>query len=150
MSIFRLIMAKVFGQDPSPEPAPHPGAPDPNASSAAAAGATAAPAPIPPIDTTPVAPSAAAAAAGAPIDVEAALVGMAAKDGRNLDWRRSIVDLMKLLGLDSSLAARQTLAKELHYSGNPNDSAGMNLWLHGQVMRKLAENGGKVPSDLLP
>src|SRR5262249_40183520 len=65
-----------------------------------------------------------------------------------LDWRRSIVDLMKLLNLDSSLAARKQLAKELHYAGDMNDSASMNVWLHKQVMQKLAENGGKVPADL--
>ena len=65
-----------------------------------------------------------------------------------LDWRVSIVDLMKLLKLDSSLTARKTLAKELAYSGDMNDSAKMNVWLHKQVMTKLAENGGVVPKDL--
>ncbi|HBI67994.1 MAG TPA: DUF3597 domain-containing protein, partial [Massilia sp.] len=60
----------------------------------------------------------------------------------------SIVDLMKLLDLDSSLAARKELAAELHYTGDTSDSASMNIWLHKQVMKKLAENGGKVPSDL--
>jgi hypothetical protein len=65
-----------------------------------------------------------------------------------LDWRRSIVDLMKLLDLDSSLSARKQLAQELHHTGDSNDSAAMNIWLHKQVMRKLAENGGKVPADL--
>ena len=66
-----------------------------------------------------------------------------------LDWRKSIVDLMKLLNLDSSLSARKQLATELHFTGNENDSATMNIWLHQQVMQKLAENGGKVPDDLL-
>jgi hypothetical protein len=65
-----------------------------------------------------------------------------------LDWRRSIVDLMKLLNLDSSLAARKELAGELHYTGDTNDSATMNIWLHKQVMQKLADNGGKVPDEL--
>ena len=67
---------------------------------------------------------------------------------QELNWRESIVDLMKLLKLDSSLTARKTLATELHYSGDMGDSAKMNVWLHKQVMTKLAENGGKVPTDL--
>jgi hypothetical protein len=83
-----------------------------------------------------------------PVDVEAVLTSMANKSGQKLDWRKSIVDLMKLLGLDSSQNARKELAKELNYSGDMNDSAKMNMWLHKQVMRKLAENGGKVPDDL--
>ena len=82
------------------------------------------------------------------VDVEAVLNGLAAKNPEKLDWRRSIVDLMKLLGLDSSLAARKQLAKELNYTGDTNDSASMNIWLHKQVMKKLAENGGNVPADL--
>jgi len=82
------------------------------------------------------------------VDVAAILTGLASKHKERLDWRRSIVDLMKLLDLDSSLAARKDLAQELHYSGDTNDSATMNMWLHKQVMRKLAENGGKVPDDL--
>jgi Domain of unknown function (DUF3597) len=73
---------------------------------------------------------------------------LAAQNKEKLDWRRSIVDLMKLLKLDSSHAARKELAKELHYTGDPNDSAAMNVWLHKQVMIKLAENGGKVPDSL--
>jgi hypothetical protein len=71
-----------------------------------------------------------------------------AQNKQKLDWRHSIVDLMKLLDLDSSLSARKELAKELHYTGDTNDSAAMNIWLHKQVMRKLADNGGKVPEDL--
>ena len=82
------------------------------------------------------------------VDVEAVLTGLAAKNKERLDWRRSIVDLMKLLNLDSGLAARKELAQELHYTGDMNDSASMNIWLHKQVMQKLAENGGKVPADL--
>jgi len=65
-----------------------------------------------------------------------------------LDWRSSIVDLMKLVNLDSSLGARKQLAQELNYTGDMNDSASMNIWLHKQVMTKLAENGGKVPDEL--
>jgi HEAT repeat protein len=76
------------------------------------------------------------------------LTKLAAQNKEKLDWRRSIVDLMKLLKLDSSLSARKELAKELHYTGNPNDSASLNVWLHKQVMIKLAENGGKVPDSL--
>jgi Domain of unknown function (DUF3597) len=73
---------------------------------------------------------------------------LAAQKKEKLDWRRSIVDLMKVLDLDSSLSARKELAQELHYTGDTSDSAAMNIWLHKQVMRKLAENGGKVPDDL--
>jgi hypothetical protein len=68
--------------------------------------------------------------------------------GQQLNWRTSIVDLLKLLGLDSSLDARKRLASELHYTGNTEDSATMNVWLHREVMQKLSENGGKVPDDL--
>ena len=77
------------------------------------------------------------------------LTKFAAQNREKLDWRRSIVDLMKLLNLDSSLTARKQLAQELRYSGDMNDSASMNIWLHKQVMQKLAENGGKVPADLM-
>jgi hypothetical protein len=82
------------------------------------------------------------------VDVEAVLSGLAAKNPQKLDWKRSIVDLMKLLDLDSSLTARTELAKELNYTGDTSDSAKMNIWLHKQVMQKLAENGGKVPESL--
>ena len=82
------------------------------------------------------------------VDVEKVVSEMAAKKKEKLDWRKSIVDLMKVLDLDSSLKARQELAKELKYTGDMNDSAKMNIWLHKQVMNKLAENGGKVPADL--
>jgi hypothetical protein len=83
------------------------------------------------------------------VDVAAVLTKLAGQNKEKLDWRRSIVDLMKLLNLDSSLAARKQLAQELHYTGDQNDSASMNVWLHKQVMQKLAENGGKVPADLM-
>jgi hypothetical protein len=82
------------------------------------------------------------------VDVEKVVSDMAAQKKEKLDWRKSIVDLMKVLDLDSSLKARQELAKELKYTGDMNDSAKMNIWLHKQVMNKLAENGGKVPADL--
>ena len=88
-----------------------------------------------------------AVAAGS-VDVEQVLNGMAAKNGQTLNWRTSIVDLMKLLDLDSSLTARKQLADELHYTGDKEDSASMNVWLHKQVIKKLEENGGKVPADL--
>ncbi|WP_342105497.1 DUF3597 domain-containing protein [Methylobacterium sp. SI9] len=99
--------------------------------------------------STPSTPSAPGTAGGSePVDVEAVLTGLAEKNSQKLDWRHSIVDLMKLLGLDSGLASRKQLADELHYSGDKDDSATMNIWLHKQVMQKLAENGGKVPDDL--
>jgi hypothetical protein len=98
---------------------------------------------------TPNAPKGSAATATLErVDVAAVLTKLAAQSKEKLDWRRSIVDLMKLLNLDSSHAARKQLAKELHYAGDMNDSASMNIWLHKQVMQKLAENGGKVPADL--
>ncbi|WP_038974888.1 DUF3597 domain-containing protein, partial [Bradyrhizobium genomosp. III] len=94
----------------------------------------------------------ASAPAGAPmaaVDV-AAIVdkAVAAHKGEKLEWRTSIVDLMKALDIDSSLAARKDLAKELGYSGDMNDSASMNVWLHKQVMSKLAANGGKLPPEI--
>jgi hypothetical protein len=100
--------------------------------------------------------AAAAAMAAAPpvqalsaVDLVALMESKAAAAGQKLNWRTSIVDLMKLLNLDSSLAARKELATELGYTGDMNDSATMNIWLHKQVMKKVAENGGQVPADLL-
>lgn len=90
----------------------------------------------------------AAPAAMPQVDVEQVLTEMQKSSGQQLNWRTSIVDLLKLLGLDSSLQARKELAAELHYSGDTNDSATMNVWLQRQVMNKLAANGGKVPADL--
>jgi len=136
MSIFGTIMSKIFGH-PAATPAPEPAAASatPGASTSAATGAAA--------------PEAAApAAASAPVDVEAILTDLASHNKEKLDWRKSIVDLMKLLGLDSSLAARKELAGELGYTGDKDDSVSMNIWLHKQVMTKLAENGGKVPDEL--
>jgi hypothetical protein len=85
---------------------------------------------------------------GQAVDVEAVVGGMATKKTEKLDWKKSIVDLMKVLDLDSSLTARKQLAQELGYKGELNGSAEMNIWLHKAVMTKLAENGGKVPADL--
>ena len=82
------------------------------------------------------------------VDVEQILNGMGQSAGQTLNWRTSIVDLLKLLNLDSSLQSRKELAGELGYNGDTNDSASMNIWLHRQVMNKLAANGGKVPADL--
>ena len=82
------------------------------------------------------------------VDVAAILDDLAANNKQKLNWKTSIVDLMKLLDLDSGLSDRKELAQELNYSGDMNDSASMNIWLHKQVMNKLAENGGKVPDDL--
>jgi len=128
MSIFSTILSKIF---PSSHPAVQPAStPD------AAPAADAAPA------------SAPAAAPAETVDVEAILTALAEQNSEKLNWRTSIVDLMKLLGLDSSLGARKQLAEELDYSGDMNDSASMNIWLHKQVMIKLADNGGKVPDDL--
>ena len=85
---------------------------------------------------------------GQTVDVAAIVDKAAAATGEKLAWRTSIVDLMKALNLDSSLAARKQLANELKYSGDTNDSATMNVWLHKQIMGKLAANGGKLPSDI--
>jgi hypothetical protein len=131
MSIFGNIMSSIFGHGAKAQPAPAGTA----ASPAAGASPTAAAKPT-------VSP------AQAPVDVEAVLTQLASQNREKLDWRKSIVDLMKLLNLDSSLAARKELAHELHYTGDTNDSAAMNVWLHRQVMVKLAENGGKVPDSL--
>lgn len=91
---------------------------------------------------TPAAPS------GQTVDVAAIVDKSAAATGEKLAWRTSIVDLMKALGLDSSLSARKELATELHYTGDTNDSATMNIWLHKQIMTKLAANGGTLPADI--
>ena len=122
MSIFGSILSKIF-------PSAH--AADAPAAAPAPAGAPAAAAPPPAITV---------------VDVEALLDGM--PGASSLNWRTSIVDLMKLLGLDSSLDARKQLAAELSYGADTSDSAKMNIWLHRQVMNKLAANGGKVPADL--
>ena len=126
MSVFGSIIGKIFGGSAHTPPV-----------SAPAGGAG-----------QQQAPTGAAPGAMPEVDVEAVLITLSSKTGDSLDWRRSIVDLMKLLNLDSSLAARKELAKELKYSGDMNDSAAMNVWLHKQVMQQLAANGGKVPASL--
>lgn len=84
-----------------------------------------------------------------PFDVTGYLNDLASKSKEKLDWQVSIVDLMKLVGMDSSLSARKQLAKELNYNGDTNDSAAMNIWLHKQVMQQVAKNGGKLPDKLV-
>ncbi len=141
MSILGNIMSAIFGSHASAAPAAPSSSPAGPSAPAASKPATAQ---APP----PAAPASAAPAPAATVDVADVLTKLAAKNKEKLDWRRSIVDLMKLLNLDSSLAARQELATELHYTGNKNNLAAMNVWLHQQVMQKLAENGGKVPDEL--
>ena len=89
-----------------------------------------------------------AAAPAAKVDVGPILDKAVAAKKEKLDWKHSIVDLMKALDIDSSLSARKELAKELGYTGDTNDSASMNIWLHKQVMGKLAANGGKLPPEI--
>jgi hypothetical protein len=127
MSIFSSIMSKIFHHKPAAAPQTQP-------TQAPAAQDHATPAYQP--------------AAASQVDVEAVLETMARDAGQTLDWRHSIVDLMKLLSIDPSLANRKELASELGYSGDTSDSAAMNIWLHKQVMAKLAENGGVVPDSL--
>ena len=140
MSILGSIVSTIFGHASA---APASGASHGQATPAPAAPSTA-PAPTPAqVQAQGVPPKPAT-----PVDVAAVLTNLAAHNKEKLDWRVSIVDLMKLLNLDSSLTARKALADELHYTGDKNDSATMNIWLHKQVMQKLAENGGTVPADL--
>jgi hypothetical protein len=122
MSIFGKIMSAIFGGHAEAAPASAPGgAPTPSAAGGGAAAGT--------------------------VDVGAILDQAVAAQHEKLEWRTSIVDLMKALDIDSSLAARKELAKELGYSGDSSDSATMNIWLHKQVLSKLAANGGKLPAD---
>jgi hypothetical protein len=132
MSIFGTIMSTIFGHA-NAAPASPSSAPAPSPTSTSAAPTSSAPA---------------GSSSSASVDVGAILTKLASQNKEKLDWQHSIVDLMKLLNLDSSLAARKTLATELHYTGNENDTATMNVWLIKQVMQKLAENGGKVPAGL--
>ena len=129
MSIFGNIMSAIFGSHAAAAPS---AATTPGTASSSAPGTAAPP----------------AGAAMSNVDVEAVLTKLAGESKEKLDWRKSIVDLMKLLKLDSSFSSRKELAKELGYSGDTNNSASMNIWLHKQVMQKLAANGGKVPADL--
>jgi hypothetical protein len=134
MSILGKIMGAIFGEKAGAAPAS--GGTATSAGSASASPSAPAPssapaAPAPTVDLAPILDKAAAA-----------------KKGEKLEWRTSIVDLMKALDIDSSLTARKELAKELGYTGDTNDSASMNIWLHKQVMAKLAANGGKLPPDI--
>lgn len=168
MSIFDRIKHAIFGEahaaptnqtDLSASPASAAptagGAPAPTSSTAASAAPL--PAPVSPAPASgreaPSASSATArsqsAAAPSPVDVESVLNAAVKKSGQKLDWRHSIVDLMKALGMDASLEERKELAQELGYSGDPHDSAKMNIFLHKALMQKLSENGGKVPADLI-
>jgi len=139
MGIFGTIMSKILGRTPS-SPAAASEAPSSAQATTAAGTATAAGTPAPSAEK--------AAPPGPPVDVAAVLDALTDKAKQELDWKHSIVDLMKLLSLDSSLAARKELAKELHYGGDTSDSATMNVWLHKQIMRNLAANGGKLPDEL--
>jgi len=131
MGIFSSIKDAIFGHAAAPAPAPA-------AEVAPAAEAPAAPAPE----------AAAAPTPAAPVDIEPIMDKLADDHGDDLNWRTSIVDLMKLLDIDSSLEHRKALAEELKYDGDMDDSAAMNIWLHKHVMTELAANGGKVPADL--
>ena len=137
MSIFGKIMSAIFGSKAAATP-PAGGAPA-TGGPAAGGGSTSGSA---------AAPSSAPAAPAQSVDVAAIVDKAAAAKGEKLEWRTSIVDLMKALDIDSSFAARKELAKELGYTGDSNDSASMNIWLHKQVMAKLAANGGKLPPEI--
>jgi hypothetical protein len=130
MSILGTMMSKILGKTPAAAASP--------ASAPESAPQTAAPASVPGAPPPPM-PS---------VDVAAVLDKLKDKATQELNWKTSIVDLMKLLSMDSSLTARKELAKELRYDGDTGDSAAMNIWLHKQIMKKLAENGGKLPDDL--
>ena len=129
MSIFGKIMGAIFGTKADAAPA--------------APGAT----PTAP-GATPTAGSGTTSAPAASVEVGPILDAAVKAKGEKLEWRTSIVDLMKALDIDSSLTARKELAKELDYTGDTNDSATMNMWLHKQVIAKLAANGGKLPDDM--
>jgi len=141
MGLFNNLMSKIFGHASTSGAT----AAAPASTGSGGAAPSAAQTSAPPGSTV----SAGSVAAPASVDVNAVLNEMAAKNSEQLDWKKSIVDLMKLVGMDSSLASRKELAKELGYTGDTSDSASMNVWLHKQVLKKLAENGGKVPQNLL-
>lgn len=136
MSIFTRIKDAIFGN----KPAAQPGAP-PASSSGRTPSASSGTAPA---QAKPAQPSQQPV-----VDVEAVLEKMAAGNTQKLNWRTSIVDLMKLVGMDSSIENRKELARELGYTGDPGDSAAMNIWLHKRVMKELAAHGGKVPANML-
>ena len=143
MSIFGKLWNRIT--DASREAVGKDAAPKPTGTGAAAAPSAA------PVTYAPPTASATTSAgtASAPVDVEAIMTDLEAKSGHKSNWRHSIVDLMSLLGIDNSLADRKALAQELGYTGDMSDSASMNIWLHKQVMKRMAENGGTVPANLL-
>jgi hypothetical protein len=141
MSIFGKIMSAILGSSASATSAGGAAAPAGGTAVPAGGGAASSAAPG----------GASAAPASAPaktVDVAPILDKAVAAKHEKLEWRTSIVDLMKALDIDSSLAARKELAKELGYTGDTNDSASMNVWLHKQVMAKLAANGGRLPPEI--
>lgn len=149
MSIFDSIKKAIFGEAKAgtaatPDAAPVPGAVVPpsttSTSPASTPAGTAAGASATGIGSAPAAQA---------VDVAPILDKAVQDSGQQLNWKTSIVDLMKALKLDSSITARKELAHELGYTGDTNDSATMNVWLHRAVIEKLSENGGKVPADLL-
>ncbi|WP_144578518.1 DUF3597 domain-containing protein [Agrobacterium sp. DE0009] len=142
MSFFDKIKNAIFGKA---EAAPQASAPAGTPTSTASPTATSPAAPAAPAPTT----EAPAPAATGNVDVASILDAAVKKNGQKLDWKHSIVDLLKALDLDSSLTARKELASELGYTGDTSDSATMNIWLHKAVIKKLSENGGKVPAELL-
>ena len=144
MGLLNSLMSKIFSHSGTNAAVTAAASSVPSTAPSTAGAQAAAPAPgAPPVT------AAAAPAKPVAVDVAAILDGFAAKNPENLDWKKSIVDLMKLVGMDSSFKARKQLAQELNYTGDPNDSASMNVWLHKQVLVKIAENGGKVPQELL-
>ncbi|ANL71995.1 hypothetical protein AMC83_CH02017 [Rhizobium phaseoli] len=145
MGIFDKIKHAIFGEAKAAEPAAV------NAPKAASVQAPVSPSPAPSQAPTasPTPSKAAPAPAAATVDIVPILDAAAKKSGQKLDWRHSIVDLMKAVGMDASLAERKELAAELGYTGDSGDSAKMNMWLHKALMKRLSENGGKVPADLL-
>jgi len=138
MSFFSKILDKLgIGKHAAPDAA---ASPQPSGTTAPGAAAP---------ESAPTPTNAPATAGISEVDVAAQLETLASQHSEKLNWRTSIVDLLKLLGIDSSLSARKELAAELHYTGSTDDSAAMNTWLHSAVMKKLAENGGKVPAEFL-
>jgi Domain of unknown function (DUF3597) len=144
MSIFGNIMSAIFGKGTSQASA----APGPSVGAEAAAAKPSSAGPAVSMPAPSIAPGA-APPSGQQVDVEAVLTERAKQKKEKLNWRTSIVDLMKLLDLDSSQAARKELADELGYTGDKGDSAKMNMWLHKTVLARIAENGGNVPRELL-
>ena len=152
MSMFSDLMGKIFHHPAaaaSSASAPVPSQPAGGSPGigATADGGTSAPLGAPAASSAPGTAAPAPSAAGS-VDVAAVLNDLGTKSSEDLDWKKSIVDLMKLVGMDSSLSARKHLATELGYDGDESDSASMNTWLHKAVMKKLADNGGKVPAEL--